>query len=145
MIKKQKVRVFISSTFRDMHSERDYLIKEVFPELRERCLRKGLQLIDVDLRWGVTEIEAEQGKVLEICLDEIENCRPFFIGLLGERYGYVPEEYIVPNHPKYDWLTTFEKGHSSIFAILRSLMKFLKQKNRRLQRQKDLQFKNLFR
>lgn len=95
-----------------MHSERDYLIKEVFPELRERCLRKGLQLIDVDLRWGVTEKEAEQGKVLEICLDEIENCRPFFIGLLGDRYGYVPEEYIVPDHPKYDWLTTFEKGHS---------------------------------
>lgn len=30
------VRVFISSTFRDMHSERDYLVKVVFPALRER-------------------------------------------------------------------------------------------------------------
>jgi hypothetical protein len=27
-----------------------------------------------------------------LCLAEIECCRPFFIGLLGERYGWVPEE-----------------------------------------------------
>ena len=29
------VRVFISSTFRDMHAERDHLVKVVFPALRE--------------------------------------------------------------------------------------------------------------
>ncbi|MBK8280224.1 MAG: DUF4062 domain-containing protein [Saprospiraceae bacterium] len=68
------VRIFISSTFKDMHSERDYLVKYVFPELKERCIKKGLALVDVDLRWGVTEEEAEQGKAIEICLDEIENC-----------------------------------------------------------------------
>ncbi|MDE3088287.1 MAG: DUF4062 domain-containing protein [Chloroflexota bacterium] len=28
------VRVFISSTFRDMQAERDHLVKVVFPELR---------------------------------------------------------------------------------------------------------------
>jgi len=28
------VRVFISSTFRDMHAERDHLVAVVFPELR---------------------------------------------------------------------------------------------------------------
>ena len=30
----QKVHVFISSTFNDMHAERDYLVKRVFPELQ---------------------------------------------------------------------------------------------------------------
>jgi len=30
--------------------------------------------VDVDLRWGVTEEEAEHGKAIEICPDEIENC-----------------------------------------------------------------------
>jgi hypothetical protein len=30
------VRVFISSTFRDMHSERNHLVRVVFPELKER-------------------------------------------------------------------------------------------------------------
>ena len=106
------IRVFISSTFKDMHTERDYLVKYLFPELKERCIKRGLALVDVDLRWGVTEEEAEQGKAIEICLDEIENCRPFFIGILGERYGWTPESYQVPDYAKYDWLSKFEKGHS---------------------------------
>jgi hypothetical protein len=84
-IQHKTVRVFISSTFKDMHSERDYLVKNVFPELRERCALRGLELIDVDLRWGVTEEEVQSGKALEICLGEIEKSRPFFIGLIGER------------------------------------------------------------
>lgn len=50
-----KVRVFISSTFCDMHAERDHLVTVVFPELRERCERLGLEFFDVDLRWGVPE------------------------------------------------------------------------------------------
>lgn len=32
----RQVRVFISSTFRDMHAVRDHLVTAVFPELRER-------------------------------------------------------------------------------------------------------------
>lgn len=106
------IRIFISSTFKDMHSERDYLVKFVFPELREKCIKKGLSLVDVDLRWGVSQEEAEQGKAIEICLDEIENCRPFFIGILGERYGWAPDSYQVPDYQQYDWLKKFEKGHS---------------------------------
>jgi hypothetical protein len=49
------VRVFISSTFRDMHAERDHLVTVVFPELRECCEKLGLEFFDVDLRWGVPE------------------------------------------------------------------------------------------
>ncbi len=105
------VRVFISSTFRDMHAERDHLVRFVFPELRERCAKRQLHLVDVDLRWGVTEEEAER-KILEICLDEIERCRPFFIGMLGERYGWVPPKYDVPDEKHYNWVREFEPGHS---------------------------------
>ena len=66
------VRVFISSTFRDMYAERDWLVKVVFPKLRERMAKRNLYLVYVDLRCGVTEEEAEHGKVLGVCLDEIE-------------------------------------------------------------------------
>lgn len=45
------VRLFISSTFADMHAERDYLIKSVIPKLRERCFARRLHLVDIDLRW----------------------------------------------------------------------------------------------
>jgi tetratricopeptide (TPR) repeat protein len=106
------VRVFISSTFRDMHAERDHLVQRVFPELEERCRRRSIRLVPIDLRWGVSEEEAEQGKVLEICLDEIDRARPFFVGLLGERYGYVPTEYRTEDQARFGWLKKEEKGHS---------------------------------
>ncbi len=86
------IRVFVSSTFRDMHAEREELTKRVFPQLRKLCEERGVTFTDVDLRWGVTDEEAAEGKVLPICLAEIERCRPFFIGLLGERYGWVPQQ-----------------------------------------------------
>jgi hypothetical protein len=73
-----------------MHTERDHLVRVVFPELKERCRTIHVQLVDVDLRWGVTEADAEDGKALDICLDEIDSCRPYFLGILGHRYDFVP-------------------------------------------------------
>lgn len=45
----------------------------------------------IDLRWGITPKEAASGRVIEICLDEIERTRPYFIGLIGGRYGWIPD------------------------------------------------------
>ncbi|MBU0609447.1 MAG: DUF4062 domain-containing protein [Armatimonadetes bacterium] len=87
--------VFICSTFRDMQGERDYLQAEVFPELEERLRAHHYYLEPIDLRWGVetVHIDSEQEReklVLQQCLQEIARSRPFFIGLFGERYGWVP-------------------------------------------------------
>ena len=91
-IKWEKVYIFISSTFNDMHAERDFLVKRVFPELSEWCERKKLHMVDIDLRWGVTEADATQNKnVVEVCLKKIDECRPFFICFLGQRRGWVPK------------------------------------------------------
>ncbi len=90
------IRVFISSTFRDMHAERDYLSRQVFPELRSRCQKRGAEFIGLDLRWGVTEEEAQREGALKISLAELERCRPFFVCLLGSRYGWVPPPEEVP-------------------------------------------------
>jgi telomerase protein component 1 len=89
-------RVFISSTFRDFHAERDYLVKYVFPDLRQWCEQWKLHLVDIDLRWGVTAAEAESGKVIDICLKNIDGSRPFFLCLLGNRYGWVPKRQDIP-------------------------------------------------
>ena len=80
----REIRVFISSTFRDMQAERDYLVKFIFPQLRKLCESRGVTWGEVDLRWGVTDEQAAEGKVLPICLEEIKRCRPYFIGLLGD-------------------------------------------------------------
>jgi len=59
------VRVFISSTFRDMHAEREELVKRVFPQLRKLCEERGVGWTEVDLRWGVTEEQAQRGDYVE--------------------------------------------------------------------------------
>jgi WD40 repeat protein len=98
------VRVFISSTFRDMHAERDHLVKVVFPALRERLEKYRVFLIDIDLRWGVTREQADNDQVLDLCLHEIDVCRPFFLGILGERDGWVPTRYPADALKKFGWL-----------------------------------------
>jgi hypothetical protein len=46
MLQKWKtVRIFISSTFRDMHAERNHLVRFVFPELKEKCRKHRVHLI----------------------------------------------------------------------------------------------------
>jgi hypothetical protein len=51
----RQIRVFISSTFRDMQNERELLVKEVFPELRRVCDERFVTFTEVDLRWGIDE------------------------------------------------------------------------------------------
>ena len=90
-----------------MQPERDRLVKQIFPQLREYCADRGVGITEVDLRWGVTQEQAERGEVLPICLAEIENCRPYFIGLLGDRYGWVPDtipDIVVEENP---WLSQY--------------------------------------
>lgn len=114
------VRVFISSTFRDFIQERDELVKMVFPELRRRCKERFVELLEVDLRWGITEEQAKGGETLRICLEEIDRCRPsapvFFVGLLGERYGWIPpKEFFtkeVLEDPNLGWVKEHIEGKS---------------------------------
>ncbi|WP_405276598.1 DUF4062 domain-containing protein [Methanobrevibacter sp.] len=82
--------VFISSTFNDMHAERDYLVKEVFPELTEWCEKRHIRLTDIDLRWGVTEEDSSNSKTIETCLRHVDKSKPFFLCFLGQRRGWVP-------------------------------------------------------
>jgi nephrocystin-3 len=63
---------------------------KVFPELREWCFERNLDLIECDLRWGVPKDTPSESTILT-CLHEIDRChlengQPFFIGLLGEKY-----------------------------------------------------------
>jgi len=121
--KPRVVRVFISSTFRDMQAERDILVKKVFPELRERCKERRIDFLGVDLRWGITEAQAERGETLPVCLEEIENCRPYFIGLLGERYGWVPDHIDPELIEMYPWLDEHRDQSITALEILHGVLK----------------------
>jgi tetratricopeptide (TPR) repeat protein len=113
----RQIRVFISSTFRDMQAERDYLVKFIFPQLRKLCESRGVTWGEVDLRWGVTDEQAAEGKVLPICLEEIRRCRPYFIGLLGERYGWIPDALPADLIEREDWLKEHLHGKTSVTEL----------------------------
>lgn len=108
------VRIFLSSTFRDFGEERDLLVRKVFPTLRAKLQSRFVDLVDVDLRWGITQEEAERGEVLPICLSEIDRARPYFVGFLGERYGWVPPPDAYPPHvlESQSWLEEHRGGKS---------------------------------
>lgn len=88
---RRSVRLFVSSTFLDMQDERNELIKYVFPKLRQLCESRGISWTSVDLRWGISDEKKAEGQVLSLCFAEIECCRPYFIGILADRYGWVPD------------------------------------------------------
>jgi hypothetical protein len=115
------VRVFISSTFRDMHAERDHPVTVVFPELRppsprlrragERVEPLGLEFFDVDLRWGVpaNDLDGETANSWEYCRQWIDRVEPFFVCILGQRYGWVPE-------PRHFHDTTIQQMQLKVLA-----------------------------
>lgn len=108
------VRFFLSSTFQDFGEERDLLVRRVFPALRARLKERFVELVDVDLRWGITAEQAERGEVLPICLAEIDRARPYFIGMLGERYGWIPppEGFAADLLERQGWLRIHRGGKS---------------------------------
>src|ERR1017187_6280174 len=75
----RRIRIFVSSTFRDMMGERDELMTHAWPELRRFCRERQVELVEVDLRWGSAEEQSRE--TLKLCLNEISACQPFSIGV----------------------------------------------------------------
>lgn len=91
--------IFVSSTFQDMHQERDLLHNQVLPEIRDFARAHGQTVLFQDLRWGVDTKALDSSestmKVLQVCFDEIDAAKPFFLVFLGDRYGWIPEIELV--------------------------------------------------
>ncbi|MCB9216845.1 MAG: tetratricopeptide repeat protein [Candidatus Kapaibacterium sp.] len=124
-----ELRLFISSTFRDLQEEREHLVKKIFPEIRALCRRRGVTFTEIDLRWGLTDEDVALGQVIRACLEEVDKCRPYFIGITGNRYGYVPSYLDIQKDPAllelYPWIEEASLEEMSItemeahYAVLR--------------------------
>lgn len=51
----RNIRVFISSTFKDMQEERNHLVNNIFPLLRQEAHKRGCTITEVDLRYDTTQ------------------------------------------------------------------------------------------
>jgi len=95
-------RVFVSSTFLDLKSERDALQRLTYPRLADLCARHGAAFQAIDLRWGISEEASLDQRTMDVCLSEVKRSRtvsprPNFIILLGERYGWRPPPPHIPD------------------------------------------------
>ena len=102
-----------------MDRERSQLIT-LFKSLRSRAALKGVSISLIDLRWGITEEESRAGKVIDICLQAIRESRPFFIGLIGNRYGWCPGQDAgcsLTDSEEYSWLADDLKSGLSVTEI----------------------------
>ena len=84
---REAIKPFICSTFEDFSDEREHLSKTIFPRLAVECRERGTQFLPVDLRWNEEAYTSSSSLVLHQCFEAIEHCSPYFICLLGERYG----------------------------------------------------------
>ena len=94
-------KVFISSTFIDFVAEREALQERVWPSLRAFCRAHDTEFHAVDLRWGINQEAALDQRTTLICLEELGRCqrlspRPSLVILLGDRYGWRPLPYRIP-------------------------------------------------
>ncbi|CAF4038756.1 unnamed protein product [Rotaria magnacalcarata] len=91
--KLSSVRIFVSSTFSDTVEERDALIKNVYPKLREYCFKTyNIPFYYSDMRWGIQDQSTDNHSTVDMCLQELDRCCRLSLAtncviLLSHRYG----------------------------------------------------------
>jgi molecular chaperone DnaK (HSP70)/GTPase SAR1 family protein len=93
--KSGKLMTFVSSTFTDTQREREYLMHELLPKLREFASSFSLEVTFVDMRWGVRDENTLDHLTWIACEKEILRCYEesmglFFLSLQSQKYGYCP-------------------------------------------------------
>ena len=112
------MKIFICSTFKDMRKERALIRKRIVHKLTNLCEQRLVQLSVIDLSWGVSDQMVGDGNLIQYCLEQVENCQPYFLCFLGERYGWyqdkntkkidkILEKNLNTAKERFDWIGDF--------------------------------------
>jgi len=98
---KRMVRFFVSSTFTDTFFERNWLLEDCMPFLKEAARNRGLEIVFSEMRFGIREEAAKSGRTSEICMRELKRCLEESSGLAylliaGDKYGFRPPPRTIP-------------------------------------------------
>ncbi|MEK8017703.1 MAG: DUF4062 domain-containing protein, partial [Candidatus Parabeggiatoa sp.] len=122
----RQVKLFISSTFLGLYDEREVLAKHVFPEIRRRCQARKVEFVEIDFRWGILPKQVDSGEFVPVCFARIDEGRPYFLGLLGERYGTAMQPEQLKNacekYPHYAWLKDYADRSITELEISQALL-----------------------
>ncbi len=81
----KNIKVFISSTFNNLVSERNRIML-AFRAVEKYAIERYVNLKTIDFRWGLPE----GGHIMKTCLESI-NSSPYFLCILGDKYGSQPQ------------------------------------------------------
>lgn len=111
-------KFFISSTFYDMHAERDMIQNIVQPAVNQKLNEQGEYVSFSDLRWGIDTIsDTTKHRILDACFDEIDSCKPYFIVFIGGRYGWIPKELVAPYQNRFGNIEILNKSITELEVL----------------------------
>jgi hypothetical protein len=84
-----RVTLMINSTFYDMMAEYNCFINEVFPKLRDECLKHDIELVYREVAFSVPKEDSDDGIILQD-FRFIDMDRTFFICFRAQRLGWRP-------------------------------------------------------
>ena len=108
------LRIFFSSTFRDMDGEREFFARRYAAELRTLARAQGVFITFVDLGAGSTpHAESSQEEIVHIGFKQLMQSR-YFVHFIGSRYGRRPsiEGLKKDAVQEFDCLKTYIPGRS---------------------------------
>jgi hypothetical protein len=128
----REVRLILCSTVADMLQERAALMQQVIPALQAKCESRMVTVTLVCLSLGMRGSVQAQGLVseeetatlqdLQVQLEEIDRCSPYFVGLLGERYGWIPSTLDAHLLNTYPWLQVPRNRHLCLPGVRASAL-----------------------
>jgi hypothetical protein len=110
----REARVYVSLSMIDMKEELDIIMKQVASMVQSRVEELGVTctFVCLNFRQDKEETTWDAGvcNALRRSLGEMDRCRPFFISLMGERYGLVPplrqrdSKGMLEMYEEYPWM-----------------------------------------
>ena len=90
-----KLAIFLSSTFTDTTAERNVILDELAPHYRAICAQRDIQLIFLDMRWGIRPSATLTHNIWDRCAYGLDFCfressALSFISLQSAKYGFRP-------------------------------------------------------
>ncbi len=117
----RELRVYVASAADEMSGEREHLAEHVFPELRRICHDRGAELAGIDFRRGAPTRGAEPDTLVRLSLDELHLRRPFVLGLVGSRAGWMPSYEMIARDGtllrRYPWLDRLAEEPRSLLEL----------------------------
>ena len=92
------IRFFVSSTFDDTLYERNFILEDVLPYIKECARCRGLDVALSEMRFGIRDAASSDNRTSEICMEELKHCQDVSAGIdyiliSSDRYGFRPCPY----------------------------------------------------